>query len=86
MVVITFPDKKTQTRARGFLLRRFSGKVFKSGEHIFPEAAMNALADAGIPFTVLRKASADKEKLPPIRSALAGAVQRRTRSSRKQEY
>jgi hypothetical protein len=61
MVVITLPDKKTQTKARGFLLRRFSGKVFKTGEHVFPEAAMIALAEANIPFTVHGKAFDEKQ-------------------------
>lgn len=82
MVVFTFPDKKTQRKALGFLFRRFSGKAFKSGEHIVPEAAMSALADAGISFTMLRKAS-DEEAIPPIRSALAGTVQRRKTRTRR---
>jgi hypothetical protein len=45
MVIITFPDRKTQEKALGFLLGRFSGKVQKSGEHIVPEAALEALAE-----------------------------------------
>jgi len=57
MVVITFPDAETQKRAVGFLLGRFSGKVLKGGEHIVPEAALAALAEKGITFTVYGKAS-----------------------------
>jgi hypothetical protein len=57
MVVITFPDAETQQRAVGFLLGRFSGKILKNGEHIVPEAALAALADRNISFTVLGKAS-----------------------------
>jgi hypothetical protein len=74
MVVITFPDKETQTKARGFLLRRFSGRVLKSGEHLFPEAAMAALAEANIPFTVHGKASYEKQ-VAALRSAATGEVQ-----------
>ena len=57
MVVITFPDEQTEQKALGFLLRRFSGMAFKSGEHVLPEAAMLALAEANIPFSVLGTAS-----------------------------
>jgi hypothetical protein len=56
VVVITFPDAETQKKALGFLLGRFSGKVLKSGEHIVPEAALAALAEKNITFTVHGKA------------------------------
>ncbi len=52
MVTITFPDHATEKRALGFLLGRFSGRVLKSGEHLVPEAALEALADQNIPFSV----------------------------------
>ena len=52
MVTITFADKETEKRALGFLLGRFSGRVLKSGEHIVPEAALEALANQNISFTV----------------------------------
>jgi hypothetical protein len=74
MVVITFPDKQTQKRAVGFLLGRFSGRVLKNGEHIVPEAALAALADNNIPFTVHGKASYEKQ-IAALRSAATGAVQ-----------
>ena len=61
MVVITFPDAATQKKALGFLLSRFSGKVLKNGEHIVPEAALAALADQNIPFTMCAKASYEKQ-------------------------
>ena len=73
MVVITFPDKETQEKALGFLLGRFSGKVLKNGEHIVPEAALTALADKNIPFTVLGKASYEKQ-IAALLSAATGAV------------
>ncbi|MEO6050988.1 MAG: hypothetical protein ABIP78_06615 [Pyrinomonadaceae bacterium] len=55
MITITFPDRETEKRAIGFLLGRFSGRILKSGEHIVPEAALEALAEQKILFTVLRK-------------------------------
>ena len=74
MVVITFPDKETQQRAVGFLLGRFSGKVLKNGEHIVPEAALEALAERNITFTVHGKASYEKQ-IAALRSAAAGSLQ-----------
>lgn len=53
MITITFPDTDTEKRALGFLLGRFSGRVLKSGEHLVPEAALEALANQNISFTVV---------------------------------
>ena len=55
MVTITFPDRETEKRALGFLLGHFSGRVLRTGEHILPEAALEALTDRNIPFTVQGK-------------------------------
>ena len=52
MITITFPDRETEKKALGFLLGRFSGRVLKTGEHLVPEAALEALANRNIPFTV----------------------------------
>jgi len=61
MVTITFPDRDTEKRALGFLLGRFSGRVLKSGEHLVPEAALEALADQNIPFTVQGKSTYEQQ-------------------------
>ena len=53
MVTITFQDKETEKRALAFLIGRFSGKVLRTGEHLIPESALEALADQNIPFTVI---------------------------------
>jgi hypothetical protein len=74
MIIITFPDKETQKKALGFLIGRFSGKAMKSGEHIVPEAALAALADHNISFTVHGKASYEKH-VEALRSAAAGPIQ-----------
>jgi hypothetical protein len=55
MMTITFPDRETAKRGLGFLLGRFSGRVLKTGEHLVPEAALEALADQNIPFAVKGK-------------------------------
>ena len=52
MVTITFPDRDTEKRALAFLLGRYSGRVVRSGEHLVPEAALEALAAQNISFTV----------------------------------
>lgn len=57
MVTIQFPDRDTEKRALAFLLGRFSGRVLRTGEHLVPEAALEALADANIPFTLSGKAA-----------------------------
>ncbi len=61
MITITFPDRETEKRALGFLLGRFSGRVLKSGEHLVPEAALEALADQNIPFTVKGKTTYEQQ-------------------------
>ena len=61
MITITFPDRETEKKALGFLLGRFSGRVLKSGEHIVPEAALEALANQNIPFTVIGKAGYEQQ-------------------------
>lgn len=61
MITITFPDRETEKRALGFLLGRFSGRVLKSGEHLVPEAALEALADQNISFTVKGKTTYEQQ-------------------------
>ena len=61
MITITFPDTDTEKRALGFLLGRFSGRVLKSGEHLVPAAALEALANQNIPFTVKGKTTYEQQ-------------------------
>jgi hypothetical protein len=74
MVTITFPDRATEKRALAFLLGRFSGRVLRSGEHIVPEAALEALADQSIPFTVKGKTTYEQQ-LAALRSAAPSPIQ-----------
>lgn len=61
MITITFPDRETEKRALGFLLGRFSGRILKSGEHLVPDAALEALANENIPFSVKGKATYEQQ-------------------------
>ena len=74
MVTIKFRDRKTEKRALAFLLGRFSGRVLRSGEHLVPDAALEALADQNIPFTVKGKTTY-AEQMAAIRSASPASVQ-----------
>jgi hypothetical protein len=61
VITITFSDRETEKRALAFLLGRFLGHVLRSGEHSVPEAALEALADQNIPFTVKGKTTYDQQ-------------------------
>ncbi len=74
MVTVEFPDRDTEKQALAFLVGRFSGKVLRSGEHIVPEAALEALAEQNIPFTVKGKATYEQQ-MAAIRGAAAPEVQ-----------
>ncbi len=74
MVTITFPDQETEKRALSYLLGRFSGRVFKTGEHIVPEAALEALANQNIPFSVIGKATYEQQ-LAAVRGIATTPVQ-----------
>ncbi len=74
MVTITFPDRETEKRALAFLIGRFSGRVLRSGEHIVPEAALEALADQNIPFAVRGKATYEQQ-VAALRGAASAPVQ-----------
>ena len=82
MVIVTFPDKQTEKKAIGFLLGRFFGKFFKSGEHVVPEAAVEALAGQNFVFTVKGKATYEQE-VATLRGPAAASIQRRPRRSRR---
>jgi hypothetical protein len=74
MVTITFADRDTEKRALAFLIGRFSGRVLRSGEHLVPEAALKALADQNIPFSVRGKATYEQQ-MAAFRGAATRPVQ-----------
>ena len=61
-------------RALGFLLGRFSGRVLKTGEHIVPAAALEALAAQNISFTV-QGTSTYEQQMAAIRGSASSAIQ-----------
>ena len=68
MITVEFADRATEKRALAFLLGRISGRALKSGEHLVPEAALEALAQENIPFTVKGKATYEQQ-MAALRSA-----------------
>jgi hypothetical protein len=60
MVRIKFLDKETQNEGLGFLVTRFSGSTFRSGETIVPPEAAAMLAAENFRFKVLGRAT-DKQ-------------------------
>ena len=54
-------SRATERKALAFLLGRFCGRVLKGGEHLVPEAALEALAEQNIHFTVKGKASYEQQ-------------------------
>ena len=74
MVSISFPDREGEKRALAFLIGRFSGRVLQSGEHLVPEAALEALAQQDIPFTVKGKATYEQQ-VAAIRVSASNPVQ-----------
>jgi hypothetical protein len=78
MVTITFADREAEKRALAFLLGRFSGRVLKSGEHLVPEAALEALADQNISFIVKGRTTYEQQ-MAAVRGAPSAPVQRRAR-------
>ncbi len=74
MITINFPDRETEKRALAFLIGRFSGRVLRSGEHIVPEAALEALADQNIPFAVRGRATYEQQ-MAALRGVASAPVQ-----------
>lgn len=73
MVTIKFADRATEKQALAFLIGRFSGKVTRSGEHLVPEAALEALANQNIPFAVEGKTTYEQQ-LAAIRGSTPPSV------------
>lgn len=74
MVTITFSDRQTEKQALAFLLGRFSGRVLRSGEHLIPEAALEALADQNISFSVQGKTTYEQQ-VAAIRGSTSSSIQ-----------
>lgn len=60
MVIIRFPNIEMRRRALAYLLARFPGKSWATGEVMVPESALAHLATEGITFTVEGRATYDR--------------------------
>jgi hypothetical protein len=74
MVTITFADRETEKKALAFLIGRFSGRVLRSGEHLVPEASLEALADQNIQFTVKGKTTYEQQ-MAAVRGTASPSIQ-----------
>ena len=74
MITIRFSNRNVEKTALAFLLGRFSGRVLKSGEHLVPEAALEALASQNIPFIVEGKATYEPQ-IAAIRDIAPATIQ-----------
>ena len=60
MVIIRFPTIEMRRRALGYLLSRFSGRSWATGEVMVPEPALTHMAAEGILFSVEGPATYDR--------------------------
>jgi hypothetical protein len=72
VTIIRFSDLETKKRAIGFLVGRFPGKTWASGEVAVPEEALGALALEGFQFKV--EGPASYERLVSLRDTAASPV------------
>jgi hypothetical protein len=72
MIVIRFADAAAKKDAISFLVGRFPGKTWATGEIAVPEEALSELATEGFQFTV--EGPATYERLMPLRDVAATAV------------
>jgi hypothetical protein len=63
-VIVTFPNEEMHDRARSYLVPRCSGKSWATGEMAIPAWILPELAEKGIAFSVLGRAS--YEHLTPL--------------------
>jgi hypothetical protein len=72
MVIVRFPDEPTLKRALSFLIGRYSGHSWATGEVAVPEEALAPMASEGITFTVEGRAT--YERILSLRNTPAVAV------------
>jgi len=75
MVIVKFPNIQMRRKALAFIMRRSSGKSWKSGEVMVPEEALPHMAAEGIVFTVQGRAT--YERVLRLNQAIGGSLSRR---------
>jgi hypothetical protein len=78
MVTVTFPNEKIRLQAIGFVVKRFPGKMLRSGEHFIPEEALIALVRHNIPFTFKGQITED-DATAAVRDAVRRAAARKVK-------
>ncbi len=72
MIIVRFPEETAKRKALEFLIGRFNGHTWATGEMAVPEEALGPMAHAGISFTV--EGPATCERILSLRASLAPAV------------
>ena len=72
MIIVRFPDAATRRKALEFLIGRFNGHTWASGEMAVPEEALGPMAREGISFIV--EGPATYERILSLRTAHPLAV------------
>jgi len=72
MIIVRFPDEKSKRRALEFLIGRFNGHTWATGEMAVPEEALGPMARDGISFIV--EGPATYERILSLRNPPAVAV------------
>jgi hypothetical protein len=80
MVIIRFADVEARRRALGYLLGRFSGKSWVTGEVMVSESALPHLAAEGIVFSVEGQATYDRILLLDRQAGVLAAEREAARS------
>jgi hypothetical protein len=72
MIIVRFPDETAKRKALEYLIGRFNGHTWATGEMAVPEEALGSMAREGISFTV--EGPATYERILSLRTALTAAV------------
>jgi hypothetical protein len=72
VIIIWFPDDTAKRKALEFLIGRFNGHTWATGEMAVPEEALGPMAREGISFTV--EGPATYERILSLRAALTASV------------
>lgn len=72
MIIVRFLDEPTKMKALGFLIPKFPGHSWATGEVAVPEEALAAMAHEGLRFTV--EGPLTHERILSLRAAAPVAV------------
>ena len=67
MIIVRFPNEAMEKRALGFVMSKYSGHSWATGEMAVPEEALAAMAHEGIQFSV--EGPATHERILSLRTS-----------------